>query len=306
MINTDFHDNILQPKPIHNVASLTKQPSRNTILILKKDYQNLVGNPIDGVAVRPDDSNICIWYFLVNGPCGTPYARGLYIGVIIFPIEFPYKPPEIQMISPTGRFKSRESICLTLSSFHNESWNASWSAEKIIIALVSFMVSNEPTTGCYNADMFTELDKIAIANASKNWLYRKCSIFKAMFQNEYNICHKIHSSNLLSKQKSYLMDIVLNESLQLTTRILNMNKRLDDYIENFLQIELVLLDLPCTKRNEILQKYFKLSTTNHEIQQLELFHSEDNPYDESPYDDVMFYEDDEVSDEVEFYSSEDG
>mmetsp|Transcript_4746 Transcript_4746/g.5757 ORF Transcript_4746/g.5757 Transcript_4746/m.5757 type:complete len:306 (+) Transcript_4746:4791-5708(+) len=303
MININYNDDVMNPKAIHNINSFTVTPDRKTILILTKEYHNLLLEPIDGVTVHPDEENICVWYFLIHGPINTPYYKGLYIGVIIFPPNFPYSPPEIQMISPNGKFKPRRSICLSLSSFHEECWNASWTFEKIIVAFVSFMVSDELATGCYRNEIITESDKLLIAKNSKNWLYCNCSIFKKMFQNEYQIMNKIYDSNLLNNSKDYLISILLNEPLQISTNVFNVNKRLDDYIENYSQIELVLLDYPQTKRNEIVEKFFKLSTTREEIRQLELFHSEYYQVNDTPSD--SFLSDDVDEEEPEFYSTED-
>lgn len=125
-----------------------------------------------------------------------------------------------------------------------------------------------------------------------------------MFQNEYQLMHKIYNSNLPHHSKIFLIDILLNEPLQVSTNVFNVNKRLEDYIENYLQIELVVLDYTQAKRNEILQKFFKLSTTREEIRQLELFHSEYYQLDVLLHSD-NFLSDDGDEEEPEFYSSED-
>jgi ubiquitin-conjugating enzyme E2 J2 len=51
------------------------------------------------------------------------YLGGWYHGMVIFPKEYPYKPPSIQMITPNGRFKCCTPLCLSMSDFHPESWN---------------------------------------------------------------------------------------------------------------------------------------------------------------------------------------
>ncbi|NXB83373.1 UB2J2 enzyme, partial [Vidua chalybeata] len=44
-------------------------------------------------------------HYVVRGPELTPYEGGYYHGKLIFPREFPFKPPSIYMITPNGRFK---------------------------------------------------------------------------------------------------------------------------------------------------------------------------------------------------------
>jgi ubiquitin-conjugating enzyme E2 J1 len=43
------------------------------------------------------------------------------------------------MLSPSGRFETGTKICLSISSFHPESWQPSWSVRSALIALIAFM-----------------------------------------------------------------------------------------------------------------------------------------------------------------------
>ena len=47
---------------------------------------------------RPN--NILEWHFVIKGPKDTPYYGGSYHGKLIFPSEYPYKPPAIMMLTP--------------------------------------------------------------------------------------------------------------------------------------------------------------------------------------------------------------
>ncbi len=42
-------------------------------------------------------------YYVVRGPESTPYEGGFYLGRLVFPREFPFKPPSIYMLTPNGR-----------------------------------------------------------------------------------------------------------------------------------------------------------------------------------------------------------
>ena len=46
-----------------------------------------------------------LWSFLIEGPPETPYAGGWYWGRIKFPNEYPFKPPALLMVTPSGRFQ---------------------------------------------------------------------------------------------------------------------------------------------------------------------------------------------------------
>lgn len=40
------------------------------------------------------------WHFVIKGPKETPYAGGRYHGKLVFPADYPYKPPAIMMLTP--------------------------------------------------------------------------------------------------------------------------------------------------------------------------------------------------------------
>ena len=46
----------------------------------------------------------------MTGPENTPYENGLYHGKLIFPKDYPFKPPAIYMLTPSGRFKTNTKV----------------------------------------------------------------------------------------------------------------------------------------------------------------------------------------------------
>ena len=80
---------------------------------------------------------------MVAGPENSPYEGGYYHGKLIFPQQYPFKPPSILMMTPNGRFKCNVRLCLSISDFHPESWIPSWSTSTILTGLLSFMVSDK-------------------------------------------------------------------------------------------------------------------------------------------------------------------
>lgn len=69
------------------------------------------------------------------------------MGKLIFPTDYPWKPPAIMMTSENGRFTTNARICLSISDYHPESWNPVWPVRSIIIGLISFFVTKDHTVG---------------------------------------------------------------------------------------------------------------------------------------------------------------
>ncbi|GAN10580.1 conserved hypothetical protein [Mucor ambiguus] len=114
---------------------------------LTKEYMAIQKNPPPYITAKPLESNILDWHYVITGPPDTPYEGGEYYGRITFPAEYPFKPPSIRMITPSGRFQPDTRLCLSMSDFHPSSWNPSWSISTILNGLLSFMVGDESTTG---------------------------------------------------------------------------------------------------------------------------------------------------------------
>ncbi|CAH0557223.1 unnamed protein product [Brassicogethes aeneus] len=123
---------------------------------LKQDYLRLKRDPVPYITAEPLPSNILEWHYVVCGPESTPYEGGFYHGKLVFPREFPFKPPSIYMITPNGRFKTNKKLCLSISDFHPDTWNPAWSVSTILTGLLSFMIEKSPTLGSIDT---TDYDK---------------------------------------------------------------------------------------------------------------------------------------------------
>ena len=72
---------------------------------LRKELRDLKKNPVQNITASPKENNILEWHYVIEGPKNSPFEGGWYHGVVIFPKEYPFKPPSIQMTTPNGRFK---------------------------------------------------------------------------------------------------------------------------------------------------------------------------------------------------------
>ena len=142
---------------------------------LQKELRLLAKDPLPSIIARPDTKNILVWHYVLEGDASSEYAGGTYHGKITFPSQYPFRPPAIVMVTPSGRFQSNTRLCLSMSDYHPETWNPSWSVASILTGLQSFFYENTATTGSVTCSK-RERRRLATASAAfneKNPSFRK-------------------------------------------------------------------------------------------------------------------------------------
>ena len=114
---------------------------------LLKEYKKLQDKPVESILARPDPENILVWYFILYDLKHADYKGGVYMGKIVFPSEYPMKPPDLIFLTPNGRFDTNKKICMSFTSYHPETWEVSWTVENMLIGFISFMLTEESTFG---------------------------------------------------------------------------------------------------------------------------------------------------------------
>lgn len=163
----------MEQNPVVPVA-VPKQHNRRLLM----EYRRIMKCPIEFIETCPLDTNILEWHFVITGN-QDPYTGGKYHGILEFPDDFPMKPPSIKMLTPSGRFEINKRICLSMSDFHKESWNPSWTVEKILIGLMSFMY--EETSAAIGSLLESKADRRKYAAATA-YFNAQNEIYVELFQ----------------------------------------------------------------------------------------------------------------------------
>lgn len=161
-------------------------------------------DPLPYITAEPLPNNILEWHYVVKGPANTPYYGGYYHGTLLFPREFPFKPPSIYMLTPNGRFKTNTRLCLSISDFHPDTWNPTWCVGTILTGLLSFMLESTPTLGSIET---TTYEKQSYARKSLEYNL-KDPIFRELFP---EVCEEINKLIQDEKQKLALLNGELNK-----------------------------------------------------------------------------------------------
>jgi len=152
---------------------MSKSPSLRRI---QADIRELAIDPSDRYHAAPLENDMFEWHFTIRGANGTEFEGGIYHGRILLPAEYPFKPPNIMFLTPSGRFETGTKVCLSFSAFHPELWQPAWGIRLILEALISFL----PTKGdgAIGALDWTVDERKRLAKQSNNFCCSQCGNIK--------------------------------------------------------------------------------------------------------------------------------
>ncbi|CAG9770951.1 unnamed protein product [Ceutorhynchus assimilis] len=158
-----------------------------------------LANATEDYYACPLEANLFEWHFTVRGPPETEFEGGYYHGRILLPPQYPMQPPNIILLTPNGRFEINKKICLSISGYHPETWQPSWSIRTALLALIAFM----PTKGVGTIGSldYTPEERQVLAKKSKSWECVTCGKIA-----EKLLSAEAASSPALTKEESSMLE----------------------------------------------------------------------------------------------------
>jgi ubiquitin-conjugating enzyme E2 J1 len=142
------------------------------LVVAKADIRELALDPSDQYYAAPLENDMFEWHFTIRGAEGTDFEGGIYHGRILLPAEYPYKPPHIVFLTPSGRFETNTKVCLSFSAFHPELWQPAWGIRLILEALISFLPT--PGDGAIGALDYKPEERRRLAKQSQSFSCPTC------------------------------------------------------------------------------------------------------------------------------------
>jgi len=120
---------------------------------LGKEYAKFAGTYPDGVeSLEMDESSVLMWKGVL-APTAAPYDKNKWEFQLEFPVDYPFKPPKLQMLNPiyhpnfdgdgkVPKADGTQGICLDV--INQEKWKPATKVTNILTALVSIINTPEP------------------------------------------------------------------------------------------------------------------------------------------------------------------
>ena len=110
---------------------------------IQKEFQNMINDPSEDFYANPIKDDMFCWHFTIRGPPDTEFEGGLYHGIIKLPMSYPNRPPSIMFLTPNGRFDVNMDVCLSMTRYHKEEWQAAWTIRSMLEAIIAFFPVKE-------------------------------------------------------------------------------------------------------------------------------------------------------------------
>ena len=126
--------------------------TKETLSRLVHDVKDIIKNPLTdhGIYYHHDDRDMLKGYALIIGPTETLYEGGFYLFRFIYPINYPFSPPELYYYTNDGKTRFNPNlyrngrVCISLlNTWRGEQWTSCQSTRSILLALV-LLFNNEP------------------------------------------------------------------------------------------------------------------------------------------------------------------
>jgi ubiquitin-conjugating enzyme E2 D/E len=102
-----------------------------------KEIEDMYIDPPDNVTAGPIGDDIYHWEAVISGPEETYYKDGVFLLDILFPKEYPFKPPIVKfktkIFHPNINPDTGE-ICITILKDYN--WNPSMTINNILLSIM--------------------------------------------------------------------------------------------------------------------------------------------------------------------------
>ena len=110
---------------------------------IKSELEELISTPPSNCSAGPINNDIYQWQATIMGPEGSPYHGGVFYLKIVFPKDYPFKPPKIEFLTKIYHCNVNSSggICLDILK---EQWSPALTVSKVLLSICSLMDDPNP------------------------------------------------------------------------------------------------------------------------------------------------------------------
>jgi ubiquitin-conjugating enzyme E2 D len=111
---------------------------------ISKELEELIKDPPTNCSAGPEDTDLFKWKATIVGPEDTPYHGGIFNLSILFPPDYPFKPPKIKFTTKIlhPNINGSGNICLDI--LQGRQWSPALTISKVLLSISSLLSDPNP------------------------------------------------------------------------------------------------------------------------------------------------------------------
>jgi ubiquitin-conjugating enzyme E2 D/E len=110
---------------------------------INRELRDLLKDPPQSCSAGPVGDDLYHWNATIMGPKESPFEGGVYFLDILFPADYPFKPPKIQFQTKIyhPNINSHGGICLDILK---SAWSPALTIAKVLLSICSLLTDPNP------------------------------------------------------------------------------------------------------------------------------------------------------------------
>jgi len=127
----------------HKGVPRPQRMSGGILTRLKKELAELAECPPANCSAGRHESDILRWKATIIGPSGSPYEGGVFDLDIVFPGDYPFRPPRVTFLTQIFHcnINGQGDICLDILK---DRWSPALTVSKVLLSICSLMDDPNP------------------------------------------------------------------------------------------------------------------------------------------------------------------
>ncbi|XP_017051564.1 ubiquitin-conjugating enzyme E2 E1 [Drosophila ficusphila] len=108
-----------------------------------KELDEISRDPPPNCSAGPKENNLFQWASTIIGPAGSVYEGGVFYLDVLFPVNYPFKPPKVKFRTPIYHCNVHKvgHICLDILK---ENWSPALTISKLLLSICSLLTDCNP------------------------------------------------------------------------------------------------------------------------------------------------------------------
>ncbi|KAL4240058.1 hypothetical protein ACF0H5_000852 [Mactra antiquata] len=111
---------------------------------LTKEYRDISNDPPPGCSAGPEnDCDLFRWSATLAGPTDSPYQGGIFFLRMLFPTDYPFKPPKVAFTTKVyhPNINNHGNICLDIL---RSQWSPALTVGKVLLSVLALLSEPNP------------------------------------------------------------------------------------------------------------------------------------------------------------------